>query len=151
MIEALPSEMQEEIKLIVERMHSGYKEKLITQERINHCITKLRRNGLLDTASRIALGLIEEEEEKPEEGKEPTIYFMHAFDANRIKIGFTTNIERRIRSLKMSSPHGLRFMYAIPGTKDEEHKLHERFAHLRQHGEWFTDCEELREYINQLQ
>jgi len=42
MIEALPSEMQEEIKLIVERMHSGYKEKLITQERINHCITKRR-------------------------------------------------------------------------------------------------------------
>lgn len=32
---------------------------------------------------------------------------------------------------------------------DDERALHDRFAHLRQHGEWFTDCDEIRSYISE--
>lgn len=150
MIDALPEQMQTEIGITVERMYESYKTTLIAQERINHCVAKLRQNGLLDASSRVALGLNKTRGKQEDELPESTIYFMCALDANRIKIGFTANIEKRIKNLRTSSPHKLRLMRTIPGTKDDERRLHEQFAHLREHGEWFTDCDELRDFINQL-
>lgn len=81
---------------------------------------------------------------------DPSIYFILAPSAQRIKIGYSGNPNKRINQLLTSSPHELEVLLVIPGTRDEERSLHERFAHLRQHREWFTDCEELREYINHL-
>jgi hypothetical protein len=73
------------------------------------------------------------------------IYFISG--AGLIKIGVTTKVDARLRSLELSSPVELVFLGMYPGTRSDEFALHKRFAHLRRHGEWFNDTEELRAFI----
>jgi hypothetical protein len=84
------------------------------------------------------------------EGMQGYIYFVHAPESCRIKIGYTTEPYRRINALTTSSPFALETLCVIPGTVAEEKALHRRFSHIRQHREWFTDCPESREYIDAL-
>jgi len=37
---------------------------------------------------------------------------------------------------------------AMPGGREEERKLHRRFARYRVTGEWFRDCGPIRKYID---
>lgn len=150
MIESMPEAIQAEIGLTIERIYANYKARLIAQEQINYCIVTLRRNGLLDKNTRLALGLIKPDEQNIDDESSNTIYFIESRDAGLIKIGFTTNPDRRIKSLKTASPNKLRVIMTMPGTREDERKLHEKFAHLRQQGEWFTDCDELRNHIHDL-
>lgn len=78
------------------------------------------------------------------------IYFVHSPESARIKIGYTTNPDKRICVLQTASPSALETLAIIPGTVADECELHRRFAHLRVHREWFRDCDELREYIASL-
>lgn len=113
------------------------------------CIGELEIHNLLSREIQLAVGIRNkiEEEREPEN---PSIYFILAPEAERIKIGYSAYPEKRINQLLTSSPYELEVLAVTPGTQDEERELHRRFAHLRQHREWFTDCEELRNYINQL-
>lgn len=76
------------------------------------------------------------------------IYFLAG--AGLIKIGVTTDVDKRIRSLENSSPVLLEFLGCYPGTRSDERALHDRFKHLRRHGEWFDDCAELIAYIESV-
>ena len=58
-----------------------------------------------------------------------------------IKIGKSNNIKLRISSLQCGSPVRLSVVGALRG--DRERELHERFAKLRSHGEWFKPNAEL--------
>jgi hypothetical protein len=62
-----------------------------------------------------------------------------------IKIGFSTNIQQRLRVL----PHD-ELLAKIPGTMRDEKVLHRQFAHLRQQGEWFRKEPDLLAYIDTL-
>jgi hypothetical protein len=64
---------------------------------------------------------------------------------NRIKIGFTTNLAKRMAMV----PHE-HVLATVPGTITDEHREHARFAHLRTTGEWFTDAPDLRAHIATL-
>lgn len=76
------------------------------------------------------------------------IYFVEAVWAGLVKIGFTDQaLEDRVRQLQTASPHPLRAIHHHPGGIDFERGLHERFAHLRQGGEWFILSPEIRSYI----
>lgn len=74
------------------------------------------------------------------EAPEGVVYFVRL--GSLIKIGFTRHLAGRLRDLPHEEVLGI-----LQGTMAREKALHRRFAHLRHHGEWFTDCPELRQFI----
>ena len=70
------------------------------------------------------------------------IYYIHVGDV--IKIGFSTDVKRRLRSY----PPGTPLLAMHPGTKQLETELHRQFASSRAAArEWFLDTPEMREHI----
>ena len=55
-----------------------------------------------------------------------------------VKIGITTNLVKRLRELRHSSPVPIALLWQTPGDSSMEFALHKRFAHRRAHGEWFS-------------
>ena len=54
-----------------------------------------------------------------------------------VKIGWSGKPEERLAQLQTGSPHVLRLLGTHPGPDDQETFLHDRFAPIRLHGEWF--------------
>lgn len=79
---------------------------------------------------------------EPETPKGSYVYFMRR--ERLIKIGVSTWPSRRAQGLNAS------ILAMTPGSYGLERELHERFAALRQHGEWFEPGPELLAYINEL-
>lgn len=73
------------------------------------------------------------------------VYFARRGDA--VKIGRTTSLVGRMRSLECAHDADLRLIAAIPGGADVEAELHLRFRTLRIRGEWFMLTGELRDYV----
>jgi hypothetical protein len=76
---------------------------------------------------------------------DPIIYFIAADEL--VKIGHTTNLRSRLRSLRTASPNQLRILLVKPGTRDDERDLHRRFSEFRVTREWFRLSEPINEYI----
>jgi hypothetical protein len=82
---------------------------------------------------------------KPEE----LTYFMQGRLTGLIKIGRSKyTAEFRRDCLQVGSPDILVILKTVLGEKEPEY--HKKFAHLRQHGEWFTPAPELLEFIKSL-
>lgn len=64
-----------------------------------------------------------------------------------IKIGFTSNLAQRLHALKTSNAQEVELIGSFPGTRADEKKLHQQFAHLRANGEWFHAETEIRSWI----
>lgn len=79
------------------------------------------------------------------------IYFVQAAKLG-VKIGFTTNLESRMKSLQTASPHLLELISFIGAVDSlEEFKAHEFFKEKKIRGEWFNiDEEEIYDYIHDL-
>lgn len=76
------------------------------------------------------------------------VYFIQQGDEHGpIKIGWSSNPERRLRALQLASAGPLRLLRKIHGCSGREHVLHHRFRHLRLRGEWFRPAPDLYEYI----
>lgn len=65
------------------------------------------------------------------------IYFVENPDNGFIKIGYSVNVPRRLKELRQADHPGLVFMGAMDGRLIDERELHNRFANLREKGEWF--------------
>lgn len=79
------------------------------------------------------------------------VYFIQAESGTgAIKIGFANNVASRLAVFQSGSPVRLAIVATIRGTAKLESHLHQRFAHLRLHGEWFKPEPELTEYIESL-
>lgn len=76
------------------------------------------------------------------------IYFLHAPAVNLVKIGRSIDPERRFAELRLLSPVDLVVIGMIAGDAPEEAKLHQRFAALHSHGEWFHATTDLRDFIS---
>lgn len=73
------------------------------------------------------------------------IYYLLVGD--RIKIGYTVDVKRRLRDYPPDTP----LLALHPGTKATEKDMHNRFAGSRTAGrEWFLDTAEIREHIKQV-
>ena len=68
------------------------------------------------------------------------VYFIRL--GSRIKIGYTTDVIRRMSAL----PHE-EFLGMVPGTMRDEARCHAAFNHIRMAGEWFEDTPDLRAFI----
>jgi hypothetical protein len=85
--------------------------------------------------------------------REPTpilagVYFIRSGEL--IKIGMSADVCGRMAALRTMSPLPLELLAVASGGRPEEASLHQRFAHLRQHGEWFSAVPELLEFIADL-
>lgn len=75
------------------------------------------------------------------------VYFIQD-DGGEIKVGFSEgNPHRRLNAFRTGNPRELKLLVAIPGGREEEHALHERFADLRTRGEWFKPDPRLLGFI----
>lgn len=77
------------------------------------------------------------------------VYFIEC--AGRIKIGYAKDVRDRIRALSTGAAHNLTLLGTIDGSVHYERAIHARLKHLRQRGEWFVDCDEVRELMALLQ
>lgn len=80
-----------------------------------------------------------------EAGDPGFVYFIQAGKNGPIKIGWTTSLEERIDALQTGCPFRLRVLAAIEGTKQDEAAYHRQFAEHRMRGEWFKNCEAIRD------
>jgi hypothetical protein len=79
----------------------------------------------------------------------PVIYFLRN-EHQHIKIGTTRHLESRLDSLRGGYYGRLQLLATMPGGRDQERSLHERFAHLRIRGEWFHEAPELLAFVESL-
>jgi Meiotically up-regulated gene 113 len=78
------------------------------------------------------------------------VYFVQGKNTKNIKIGFSRDPTSRIATLQCGSSEELVPLKWIRGGKPLEKELHEKFSHLRLHGEWFRSDPELIDYIGNL-
>jgi hypothetical protein len=78
-----------------------------------------------------------------------TVYFIESM--GRIKIGHTTDIAARVKSLTTGSAHPLHVLCTVDGGRDVEKALHRKLAHHRIKHEWFDDCADVRRAIADYQ
>lgn len=83
-------------------------------------------------------------------GIEERVYFLQAEDGGPIKIGYSRDVGKRVRTLQAGSSRRLRVLAMLPGGADTEARLHERYASLRCHGEWFVPAEPLLDHVRLL-
>lgn len=105
-------------------------------------LTPAQRQMWIDKAALAACGRSDEMA-----AREPAVYFIACGD-DLIKIGHTTNLRSRLRSLRTATPKELRVLLVIPGTRDDEQELHRRFSAHRAGREWFFRCDAILEFIS---
>ena len=80
--------------------------------------------------------------------KESYIYFIETIDYDFIKIGISTNVSQRLKSLQSSCPLELRMLRYIKGGPKDEQYLHNRFAKYIVRGEWYCKSKDLMDFID---
>ncbi|MGH7990183.1 MAG: GIY-YIG nuclease family protein, partial [Limisphaerales bacterium] len=74
------------------------------------------------------------------------VYFIED-SLERIKIGFSKNLKKRVGGFQTGSSIRQRLIGSIPGGKHLESKLHSDFAFLQLEREWFHATQGLRSFI----
>lgn len=65
------------------------------------------------------------------------------------KIGFTTDVKRRIASLKNLANEDLALVYSIEGDMKFKKEVHLKFKYRRIFGEWFEYCDEITKFFQE--
>ena len=76
------------------------------------------------------------------------VYFIKSGD--KVKIGFTRDIDGRLAPLQSGNPHEMRLLGTIPATDDTEAFFHQMFAAQRVVGEWFKIAGPLDAFLSAL-
>ena len=74
------------------------------------------------------------------------VYFVGA--PGRIKVGYTQNPERRLRTLRHVDMEDLVIIAVIDGTRKTEKLIHAELAKYHLRGEWFKDCSDVHAIID---
>jgi hypothetical protein len=75
------------------------------------------------------------------------VYLVSVGDPKFVKIGFTTNFEQRLRSLRTATHAEPMIHVVVPGARSLERELHARFASARHNREWFQLTDEIEAFI----
>lgn len=78
------------------------------------------------------------------------IYIAARASDGAIKIGFTSDIERRLPELRKEARDVVKLLAAFPGTSSDEARLHDRFSQHRLDGEWFRPCVRISRFVDGL-
>lgn len=76
------------------------------------------------------------------------VYFAECADL--IKIGYSSNVDRRMRALSSANPYPISVLLVLRGTLSFEADLHAKFHALRKRGEWFAKGDDLLAYIKRM-
>ncbi len=76
------------------------------------------------------------------------VYFAQSTRGGLIKIGTSLKLRERLHSLSKKRHEPLRVLGIIEGRHREERAVHDRFAHLRVEGEWFSPGDDLLAFIS---
>lgn len=71
------------------------------------------------------------------------IYFIQGECGGPIKIGYTTDLLKRLKTLQTGYPDLLEVLLAFPGKPEYEKAIHKQFEEYRLNGEWFKSCPEV--------
>ena len=77
-----------------------------------------------------------------------SVYFIKAQDL--IKIGYSANVERRVRAVLSPFQDGGEILAVMPGDRALEAFLHAKFSSHHSHGEWFFPCEDIDTFIKMV-
>jgi hypothetical protein len=66
------------------------------------------------------------------------IYFIQDTKTKSVKIGFTTNILKRLCTLQQNNAHPLVVLALFDGGKEDERALHQSISTHRMRGEWYA-------------
>lgn len=75
------------------------------------------------------------------------VYFIEAVGQGKVKIGFSSDVESRVRQLRTGSPYDLEIVGQVNGGADLEQLLHQKFSSYRDDKEWFFFTKEIKEFI----
>lgn len=76
------------------------------------------------------------------------VYFLQSESTGLVKIGKSRCVDSRISGLRNTSPVELILRAILPCRTEQE--VHDQFAHLRAHGEWFRHATDLEEYMAEV-
>lgn len=79
---------------------------------------------------------------------ETVVYFIVFAGNAYVKIGYTSNPQKRLDTIATSAPGSVRLYYVTPGGRDLEAKLHQQFAEDRLNREWFAFSKAIRAWID---
>jgi hypothetical protein len=65
-----------------------------------------------------------------------------------VKIGYSQNINKRIKSLKTASPFPLLLLGYMEGDKQREKEIQNMFIKYCSQLEWFNVCKEILDFVN---
>lgn len=68
-----------------------------------------------------------------------------------VKIGVSSNVERRVYSMTTANPEGFDILATVDGGKETEAYLHERFADDRIIREWFKPSDALMKLVAEIE
>lgn len=96
---------------------------------------RVRRNGVVYTEGTYFTSVLL----TWDQFKQPTLYLLHARTTTKFKIGYTTNLENRIKQLSSTNPFYLDIMEHLnhPDAKKWEYALKKIFIDYRTNNEWF--------------
>lgn len=80
-----------------------------------------------------------------------SVYFAKVLDGYAIKIGFTKNLNQRLKELKLAYVEDAQFVYICEGGRDREWSFHQQFKHLLIINEVFEYRDELKEFLDSKQ
>jgi hypothetical protein len=75
------------------------------------------------------------------------VYFITPIHSRRVKIGVTTNVEKRLKALQTGHHAKLAVLLIIPGDSIAERSLHNRFKKDHELGEWFVLSDAIKAFI----
>jgi hypothetical protein len=76
-----------------------------------------------------------------------TVYFIRSGARGPIKIGFTRDLNARLKRLQSASAQPLKLLTSFPGELYDEMELHGLFREHRLHNEWFKPHPDILQHI----
>lgn len=75
------------------------------------------------------------------------VYFIRNPETRSVKVGWSDDPESRLRTLQTANEVELILEAVLPGSESTERTLHDRWASHHIRGEWYSDNDELNDFI----
>ena len=86
--------------------------------------------------------------EEPKQNGEPRVYFIRS--GQFVKIGFSRNVQYRLKHLQIGNPITLEVLHQMPGTEGDENYLHMVLSSQNHRHEWFRLTPRINRLIEDL-
>jgi seryl-tRNA synthetase len=87
-------------------------------------------------------------ENKVTEKMDSVVYLLHNTESNKLKIGTTQYINKRLSTIKSSAGCNVELLNLIKGDTKIEREIHSKFSKFRDIGEWFIYHESIINFFN---